>query len=199
MHPFRGHFWRKNMIILDIGCGKNKYKSTSPDDVVIGLDSRKNTAADIVCDIEKGLPFAESSIDKVVTFHALEHLRDLVGVMEEIWRVSKLGSEVWINVPYWVASGAHSDPTHVRFFTYNTFDYFEPDFYYDHYSNAQFRIKSKRIMFVGDSLPEKYKRIKALGGFLTYLINISPMLYQSTFLVYLCPAKEIYYRLECVK
>jgi ubiquinone/menaquinone biosynthesis C-methylase UbiE len=187
------------MIILDIGCGNKKYKSKNPKDVVIGIDKRKNTVADKVCDVEKKIPLPSNYVDKVVTIHTLEHTKDLIKVMEEVWRVCKHGAEVFVNVPYWTASGAYSDPTHVRFFTYNSFDYFKPDFEYEHYSKAQFKIKKRRIMFFGENLPPKYKILSPIGRLLTFFINLSPILYQSTFLSYLLPAREIHFWLECKK
>lgn len=188
------------MIVLDIGCGNCKYKSKDPNDTVICLDKRENTVANIICDVESGIPLPDNYVDKVVSIHTLEHIKDLIKVMEEIWRVCKPGAEVFVDVPYWAASGAYSDPTHVRFFTYNTFDYFKPDFEYEHYTTkAQFKIKKRRIMFFGENLPPKLKWLKPIGKIITPIINLFPIFYQSTFLAYLLPAREIHFWLECVK
>jgi ubiquinone/menaquinone biosynthesis C-methylase UbiE len=185
--------------ILDVGCGNVKY--VSPGDEVIGIDKRANTAADKIVDIDnEKFPFPDNYFDKVVTIHTLEHVKDLVKVMEEIWRVCKPGAEIFINVPYWVSSGSYSDPTHERFITYNTFDYFTKDFEYEHYSECYFKIKKRKIMFYGENVPPKYKKIlKPVDIIMTSLINIFPIFYQSTGFVYLFPAREIHFWLEAVK
>ena len=68
---------------LNIGCGKNKLKG------FINLDISPNVAPDIVRDIERGLPFGDNTFDEAVSSHTLEHIRDLIFVMNEIWRVCK--------------------------------------------------------------------------------------------------------------
>jgi len=186
------------MKILDLGCGNVKYKSKNKNDIVIGIDKRKNTKADIVCDAEKGIPLKDNSIDKVITIHTLEHVKDLIKVMEEIWRVCKSGAEVFINVPYWISSGAYSDPTHVRFFTWKTFNYFTKDFEYEHYSKKYFKIKSKRIMFFGENLPPNMKWLQPIEKIINPIINKIPMFYEA-YLSHFIPAREIHYILEVSK
>ena len=52
----------------------------------------------------------------------LEHLHNFFGVMEEIWRISKNGAKVNINVPHFSDIAMYSDPTHVKFFSSNSFE-----------------------------------------------------------------------------
>ena len=47
--------------------------------------------------------------------------------MEEIFRVCKDGAIVKIKVPYFKSIGAFKDPTHKRFFTEETFTYFDKE------------------------------------------------------------------------
>jgi len=127
-------------IILDLGCGRKKY------DKAIGLDKAKLPEVDVICDLNKGIPFKDDSVDQIYTYHFLEHCDDLVFLMEEIWRVSKPNAKITIIVPYWTSIGAFQDPTHKRFFTERTFDYFtkEPKrkrlFYSDYGFRCDFKI-----------------------------------------------------------
>ena len=103
---------------LNIGCGKNRLSG------YINLDISPNVGADVVRDIERGLPFNDDMFDEVFSSHTLEHVRDLIFVMNEIWRVCRADALVRIIVPHYKSSGAFRDPTHVRFFTEDSFQYF---------------------------------------------------------------------------
>jgi len=81
---------------------------------------------DAVCNFERALPLKASSVDVVHLSHTVEHIRDLVRFMEEIYRICRPGAEVRVVVPYYTSRGAFRDPTHVRYITEDTFQYFEP-------------------------------------------------------------------------
>ncbi|HEU4686222.1 MAG TPA: methyltransferase domain-containing protein [Nitrospira sp.] len=106
--------------ILDIGCGPAKMPGT------IGVDRRRISGVDVVCDIEQELPFKTSAVDRIWMRHVMEHVRDLVRFMEEIYRISRDGAAIEVVVPYYTSRGAFRDPTHVRYITEDTFQYFEP-------------------------------------------------------------------------
>lgn len=81
------------------------------------IDIDPTTKPDIVCDIEKGLPLEDNSIDEIRCSHTLEHINNLIFVLREFYRVCKNGAKITIIVPLMDAS----DMTHVRFFDENTF------------------------------------------------------------------------------
>ena len=55
------------MIMLDLGCGPNKNQGFT------GIDRGEFDGVDIVRDLCRGLPFADSSIDGIMAKHILEH------------------------------------------------------------------------------------------------------------------------------
>ena len=107
-------------IVIDLGCGTNKI------DGALGFDKRAQPGVHVVCDLERQLPIRTSSVDVVHLSHVVEHIRELVPFMEEVYRVCKAGAEVRVVAPYYTSRGAFRDPTHVRFITEDTFQYFEP-------------------------------------------------------------------------
>jgi len=134
-------------VILDIGCGANK---ASRD--YIGVDRLALQGVDVVCDLERSLPFATSSIDSIVTRHTLEHIHDLEGILREFHRIVKPGGSVLITVPHFSNTLGFSDYTHKRFFGYYTFDYFsrtsDPHWNVPRYTNdISFHIVRKRLCF----------------------------------------------------
>ncbi len=104
---------------IDLGCGAAKR------DGYTGVDMAALPGVDIVRDVERlGLPFSNDTIEAVHAAHFLEHVRDVVFVMNEIHRVCCDGAEVEIVVPTLLGPWAAGDPTHVRLFNARTFGYF---------------------------------------------------------------------------
>jgi len=97
---------------LNLGCGYNKL------DGYINVDRDLNCSPDIVADIEKPLPFEDSSVDEIMMVHVLEHLgqdtETYLNIWKEFYRVLKNQGVIKIIVPHWQHENFHHDPTHVR-------------------------------------------------------------------------------------
>lgn len=123
-------------VMIDLGCGRNKLPNT------FGFDCRLEPGVNTLCDIERPLPLKNDSVDLVQLSHVMEHMRDLIAFMEEVYRVCKPGAEVRVAVPYYTSRGAFRDPTHVRYITEDTFQYFEQPT--DYGVRTNFRIEAIR-------------------------------------------------------
>lgn len=89
------------------------------------MDINPDSDADVRCDLNApGFPFATGKFDRVICEHVLEHLDNLISVMEEIHRVSKAGATVLVQVPHFSSVHYYSDPTHKHPFALHSFDYF---------------------------------------------------------------------------
>jgi SAM-dependent methyltransferase len=125
---------------VNLGCGNQPKRG------FVQLDRYPGEHVDIVHDLnEFPYPFETDSVDEIWMFHVLEHLPDTCRVLEEIHRILKLGAVADIFVPYYNSVGAYTDPTHVRFFTLQTFDYFEPGSQFSYYSKARFKILKREL------------------------------------------------------
>ncbi|MGH9447478.1 MAG: class I SAM-dependent methyltransferase [Terriglobia bacterium] len=92
---------------LDLGCGLNKAPGS------IGVDSNRDaTAADILADLNRPLPFADSSFDEVRAVHVIEHVHDIMRTIAEIHRVARSGGRVYLVTPHYTDSSSWRDPTH---------------------------------------------------------------------------------------
>ncbi len=123
---------------LHLGCGH-----VILDDHV-NVDCAPLPGVDIVHDLAKmPWPFPDNQFKKILLNHVLEHLPNTIAVMDELWRISKSGAQVNVNVPYWNASDYITDPTHIRPFNEHTFDFFDPDHFRckerPYYARARFR------------------------------------------------------------
>jgi len=128
-------------IKLDLGCGDKK-RNDFPG--FIGIDSYPHPCVDIVRDIEKqGLPFGDYTIDFIYASHFMEHIGDLIFVMEEIWRVLKRNGILELICPKWDTQYATGHPDHKRLIHPFLWDYWRPDKKMDRESygiKAQFRV-----------------------------------------------------------
>ena len=106
---------------IDIGSGSSVRAGFT------GVDIVALPGVEIVRDVSRyGLPFSDSTIARVYTAHFLEHVADLVFVMNEIHRVCCHDAIVEVVVPTLIGPYAAADPTHARLFNARTFAYFEP-------------------------------------------------------------------------
>lgn len=110
---------RRPLKVLDIGCGGHKQAMEA-----IGVDKFPYPLVEVVADLEQGLPFAADSVDHIFAVHILEHVVNLVPLMNEIHRVLRPDGVLHAMVPYWQHEVAVADPTHVRFFVAQSFKAF---------------------------------------------------------------------------
>ncbi len=179
---------------IDLGCGLQKKAGFT------GVDKIDLPGVDIVCDVDtQKLPLKDSSVSEVYSMHFMEHVSDLVAVMEELWRVCQKDAKITIAVPYFTSVGAFRDPTHKHFFAYETFDHFTnsakvPAFY----SEAKFSITQKRILFY-PSNSNFYGKIRFLHMMpFQILADIFPYFYEHS-LFKLFAARDLYVELRVVK
>jgi ubiquinone/menaquinone biosynthesis C-methylase UbiE len=125
---------------LDMGCGTNKVPGA------IGVDRNRDTSADVICDVERTIPFRDDSFAEIHCRQLVEHVDDLVALMEEIHRVGRKGAKVIVEAPFYASMGAYSDPTHRRFITEHTFDYFTGSTC-SFYTRSRFRICRMRFRY----------------------------------------------------
>lgn len=108
----------------------------------ITLDSCEVVKPDVLWDLnEFPYPFEDNTFDEILAYSILEHLDDLVKVMEELHRIAKPGAILYVGVPYWDGYGFASDPTHKQMFTEHTFSFFTGEADYSFITKARYRIK----------------------------------------------------------
>lgn len=166
-----------NEVRLNLGAGKDVR------DGFINVDIAALPGIDVVCDLNEGIPFARNSVDEIVAINVLEHLPDTLKTMEELWRISKDGSNVRLRVPYWNCSHAFRDPTHRAWFHEESFNFYDPETpegrRRDYYTVARFRMR-RVDYWIAVSLRgrERYllvknRVLKGILGFLArYFCNI---------------------------
>ncbi len=165
----------------------------------ITIDRLALDTVDIVCDLEKGIPLPDNSVEYAFSSHFLEHVSDLVFFMKEVHRVLKPGGIFESFVPHFSNPYYYSDPTHRTPFGLYTMCYFAsqpfgykrkiPTFYFD----FGFKIEEIRLIF-----KSKVKLIHKLKRSIQWLFNLHPRTQEryEEFFCYTFPAFEIFFRLR---
>ena len=115
----------KKGIMLDIGCGANKQEG------FVGMDARKLDGVDIVHNLEDfPWPLDDDSCLTITGSHIVEHIKPwfMLGFMNEIWRVMKVGGQLAFSLPYGWSYGYIQDPTHCNPCNEATWQYFDSDY-----------------------------------------------------------------------
>jgi len=98
------------MININLGGGYKRFNG------YLNVDNDPNCKPDYLCNIETDrLPFEDSSVNKVIAHHILEHLGDgYFHILKELHRVCKHGAIIDIRVPHHGHEVFYNDPTHKR-------------------------------------------------------------------------------------
>ena len=146
-------------VVIDLGCGNKKRPGT------IGVDFNSRTNPDVVHDLnEFPYPFATNSIDKVIIDNTLEHLQDVISVMEEIHRIVKPAGIVIVKTPYFRSVWASIDPTHLHFFTTQSFAYYDADHIIcQRYEYTLARFKTLKLVFNENLYSDPFKKLIKIG------------------------------------
>jgi SAM-dependent methyltransferase len=124
---------------LHLGCGRHILEE------YVNVDRIALTGVDVIHDLrEFPWPFDDAQFKEVIAVDIVEHLPDTLRTMEEFFRIVKPQGMVHIRVPYFNSLDASGDPTHVRSFNENSFDFFdsttEVHSKRSYYTQARFRI-----------------------------------------------------------
>lgn len=179
---------------LNLGSGLSKV------DNFFNLDVVELPGVDIVANLNE--PFnllPDNSVDAIYSRASFEHVKNLMGLMNEVHRICKPNAEICIIVPHFSNPYYYSDPTHAQPFGLYTMHYFMdesvqpgrkvPSFY----TKTRFNLKSIKIQFYREKLIDKL-----LEPIVSRLTNISidtQDVYERRF-CYLYPAWQITYLLS---
>lgn len=128
---------------LNIGCGRDYLEGYT------NADISPKVSPDVVCDILDVIPFRDDTFDEVLCNNLLDQVpygQVFVDVMNDLWRITKEGGEIFIRVPNAKDMCAFQDPMSCRTFTEETFSYMEHghrryEQYGKHYGFLPFKVE----------------------------------------------------------
>jgi len=126
----------RKLLCVDIGGGLNPYPN------YLSIDLRKD--ADVIHDLNDGIPLRDNTVGVLNASHILEHLHDKTKIMAEIHRVLAPGGWAFIQVPSTDGRGAFQDPTHVSYWNENCFLYYTDAYLANFIDNKDIRFQEYR-------------------------------------------------------
>lgn len=107
---------------LHLGCGIERLEGAVNHDL-----ERHSPHVDVTHDLDvTPWPWGDGEFASIVALDVVEHLRVDVSVwLDQCWRILRPGGLLYVRVPSHRHDNAFIDPTHRRFFTPHTFDYWD--------------------------------------------------------------------------
>jgi SAM-dependent methyltransferase len=87
-------------VILDFGAGHGDFNQVLCKRTVIALDVFPYEEVDLVCDIQKAVPFKKSSFDVIVLMNVLEHVQQPVKLLKTLATLLHPSGSLVITVPF---------------------------------------------------------------------------------------------------
>lgn len=103
---------------LNLGSG------SAPREDMVNVDLVALPEVDVVHDLDVApWPWPDGSVGEIVAQDVFEHVSNPIVFMTESHRVLETGGGLLIKSPHWKHQDAYTDPTHKRFCTEHTWDY----------------------------------------------------------------------------
>lgn len=106
---------------LNLGCGSMILAGW------VNVDRWQVPGVDEVMDLDaEPWPWPAGSVSEIMAHDVFEHVADPLWFMSEAGRVLVSGGELHVKTTFWGAKSGYTDPTHKRWCTEETFDYWVP-------------------------------------------------------------------------
>lgn len=126
---------RKGKLLIELG-GRMNAKE--------GFKTVDLKDADIVYNLNYGIPLPDNSVGVIRAMDVFEHLHDPIQIMKECYRVLCPGGWIICQVPSTDGRGAFQDPTHRSFWNENSFFYYT-DSRWAKYIDTPVRFQAARL------------------------------------------------------
>lgn len=106
---------------INLGCGSDILEG------YVNVDCTSLPGVDVVHDLDTGpWPFFDEMFVEIRAYDVFEHVNDPLLFMFECGRLLEPDGLLELHVTHWQTENAFTDPTHKRFCTPSTFDYWIP-------------------------------------------------------------------------
>jgi SAM-dependent methyltransferase len=194
-------------LVLNLGCGDTKM------DNAVNIDHIKLPNVDQVFDFEVfPYPYEKNSVDEIHMYFVLEHIKDHMGAINELYRILKPGGMLYIRVPHGTGPHAEWDEmTHYHAYGYHSFDIFDEKCKRAYYSDVRFKIIKRKVKYFLTYPYNWYKYntwyphwekywfsplIKLYVNLIQKLIDLNPPFFERFWCYWVGGAAEVYFELQ---
>jgi SAM-dependent methyltransferase len=107
---------------INLGCGDKHVPG------FLGVDRYRAAAVEMLCDVERSLPFRDSTIDAIHLDNLIEHVLDITALVRELVRVARPGARISIVTPHFSSLASWMDPTHLHHLSYFSMNHYEHEY-----------------------------------------------------------------------
>jgi SAM-dependent methyltransferase len=157
------------MMALNLGCGgRPDGRGLIPPGLLV-INHDRTHHSDYV-DVAHNLdfypwPWLADTFEMILAFDVIEHLHDALATMDEFWRIMRPEGRLLIhtnNIEYPIQ--AWRDPTHVRAFEFESFDFFDPSTRWGSEYGRFYTRRPWRILKRERQASELYFELQKTGG-----------------------------------
>jgi len=91
-------------VIIDVGCGKqpsyHRFWNINASSTLVKIDLSKECDADVIADLEHGLPFRDEVADSIVALAVLDDIYRVKELFRDVHRVLKKGGVFYSSAPF---------------------------------------------------------------------------------------------------
>ncbi len=129
---------------INLGCGDKIEKGA------MGVDMRECKGADHIHDLTVcPWPFKDEQFENAIAKDIIEHMLHVVPFVDECWRIIKPSGSLYIRTSYFMSEQSYCDPTHLHYFTLDSFDFFDPDTHlgekYSWYTTSKWKVERRAV------------------------------------------------------
>jgi len=173
---------------LNLGCGNDIKQGWT------NLDIANLPGVDVVHNLNKlPLPFNENSFDEILCQDVLEHIH-FTELLKDIHRILKPGGVLDVRVPHFTSRNNFIDPTHIKTFSFQTFQFFVKDALYGRHYYFDFHFT--KIISTHITFEKGYFIWNYLAEWFFNLNRKTKVLYEATFFRNLFPAENILIKIK---
>lgn len=130
----------------------------------VNVDSVDQPGIDVVHDLDVfPWPFADGTASEILGWDVYEHVTWPLEFMGECWRILRQDGTLTLHTSHWQNPDSYRDPTHKRFLTEESFDYWIPDTYLHRRYGAAYARGAKFALISLELDPDILIRLRKLA------------------------------------